>query len=350
MLYCHGHDADLGSTYDAMVRMSDALNADVLGFDYAGYGMSRIGRGGGRRDHRGGGGGDGGKSSGWGEGGGEGEEEERHRRIRRPRHHHHPPTPPILDPPTGGQCRADVLSCYNYLVRRKRVPSRNIVLYGKGLGSGPVCWLADEICREWSMRWSSKEGKQLLAEMEEEEEKHGADHHLASSSAAVIVRMTKPPLGGIVLHSAFSSMQILGGGGGAAAAAGGGDGGRAAVGAVDKFDNVARLMSVHAATSSVVLAGGDDGRPSGWRLPIYLLHGTEDGVIPICHSVGLYEMMMSQRHKCFPPFWAVGALYCVLYIPLVRIFCVCVLSSSYCPCLGSSLMDILLSSPPAAGC
>ncbi len=62
--------------------MSDALDADVLGFDYAGSGVSRIGRGG-RRDHRGGGGGGGG-------GGG-----------------HHPPTPLILDPPTGGQCRAD---------------------------------------------------------------------------------------------------------------------------------------------------------------------------------------------------------------------------------------------------
>lgn len=45
-------------------------------------------------------------------------------------------------PPSEEDCYADIEAAYYYLRHVLRVPSQNIVLYGRSLGSGPSCYLA----------------------------------------------------------------------------------------------------------------------------------------------------------------------------------------------------------------
>jgi abhydrolase domain-containing protein 17 len=45
-------------------------------------------------------------------------------------------------PPSEEDCYADIEAAYSYLRQVLRVPSQNIVLYGRSLGSGPSCYLA----------------------------------------------------------------------------------------------------------------------------------------------------------------------------------------------------------------
>ena len=45
-------------------------------------------------------------------------------------------------PPSEEHCYSDIEAAYDYLRNVLRIPSRNIVLYGRSLGSGPSCHLA----------------------------------------------------------------------------------------------------------------------------------------------------------------------------------------------------------------
>lgn len=47
-----------------------------------------------------------------------------------------------LGPPSEEHCYADIQAAYEYLRVTLNVPARNIVLYGRSLGSGPSCYLA----------------------------------------------------------------------------------------------------------------------------------------------------------------------------------------------------------------
>ena len=40
----------------------------------------------------------------------------------------------------------------------------------------------------------------------------------------------------------------------------------------------------------------------GSDLPIYLIHGKEDGVVPFAHGKALCELLKANRSKGFPPF------------------------------------------------
>jgi hypothetical protein len=60
--------------------------------------------------------------------------------------------------PSEEQCYADIEACYNYLVYNKSVPPSCVILYGKSLGSGPTCWLAQKLCK----RFESGRKKSLM--------------------------------------------------------------------------------------------------------------------------------------------------------------------------------------------
>jgi hypothetical protein len=49
--------------------------------------------------------------------------------------------------PSEEQCYLDILLAYNYLRQIENIPAKHVVLYGKSVGSGPTCWLAQRSCQ-----------------------------------------------------------------------------------------------------------------------------------------------------------------------------------------------------------
>lgn len=89
ILYSHANAEDLGSIYPWCKFLSKMLQVNLFAYDYTGYGMAF--------------------DSG---------------------------------PPSEDHCYADIDAAYDYLRNTLKVPARNIVLYGRSLGSGPSCYLA----------------------------------------------------------------------------------------------------------------------------------------------------------------------------------------------------------------
>ena len=101
--------------------------------------------------------------------------------------------------------------------------------------------------------------------------------------------MPPAPLAGVILHSAFLSILRLKIHVGFTLSSG------------DAFDNVAVLQDILSSSAME-------------KLPIYLIHGKEDEVVPFTHGEGLYELIMSKRKKGFPPFWADGEFLLLLLL------------------------------------
>lgn len=214
ILYCHGHDVDLGSIYDHLVTLSALLNVDIVSFEYDGYGLSLKCRGSTTAAAV---------------------VAAVKKKVEPPSHE--------------AQCNADIQICYNYLVRNRRISPHNIILYGKSVGSGPACWLADLLYQKMKVAMTNTKSKENSRKT-----------------------WKSPPLGGLVLHSAHVSNPC---------------GFGLSISSTEYYNN----------------------------LPVYLIHGTEDNVIPIQHSIKLYNQFVVQhQHKSFPPFWANGTffLYCIL--------------------------------------
>lgn len=95
-------------------------------------------------------------------------------------------------PPTSSeqQCYSDIQSVFEYLTEVKKVPYKNILMYGKSVGSGPTCWLAQKLCTESSL---SPDG---VSPVEGREYNDCDSRGLASSRAP----------GGVILHSPFLSV------------------------------------------------------------------------------------------------------------------------------------------------
>jgi len=49
--------------------------------------------------------------------------------------------------PSEENCYANISSVYSYLTSVEGIPSKHIILYGKSVGSGPTCWLAQQLCQ-----------------------------------------------------------------------------------------------------------------------------------------------------------------------------------------------------------
>ena len=94
VLYSHGNAEDLGSTYEWFCAFAARLNINVFLFEYEGYGLTR----------------------------------------------------PHLKP-NELSCYADIDAAFSYLTNDLSIPTESIVLYGRSLGSGPTCYLAERLCR-----------------------------------------------------------------------------------------------------------------------------------------------------------------------------------------------------------
>eukprot|EP01036_Dinobryon_divergens_P032101 gene32101-41624_t len=93
ILFSHGNAEDIGMIFDSFNEFSKELWVNVLAYDYEGYGKA----------------------------GGESSE---------------------------ANCYDDIDAAYNFLTEKMQMKPENIVLYGRSLGSGPSCYLAERLQKE----------------------------------------------------------------------------------------------------------------------------------------------------------------------------------------------------------
>jgi len=121
ILYSHANAEDLGSIYPWCKFLSKSLKVNLFAYDYSGYGMA-MDTGKLHRSHT--------------------------NRLLLESFSDRDSLPrlvsplPCADSPSEDNCYADIDAAYNYLNKTLQVPARNIVLYGRSLGSGPSCYLA----------------------------------------------------------------------------------------------------------------------------------------------------------------------------------------------------------------
>lgn len=93
ILFSHGNAEDLGMIYDWFNDLARVLRVNIMAYDYTGYG----------------------KSNGH---------------------------------PNEECCHADIEAAFEYLTEVRRLQPEQIVLYGRSLGSGPSCYLAQKSAKE----------------------------------------------------------------------------------------------------------------------------------------------------------------------------------------------------------
>lgn len=190
-------------------------------------------------------------------------------------------------------CYSNIAAAHSYLTKVACVPYQNVLLYGKSVGSGPSCWLAQKLCRHastssssgttsrddedgddyfWGMSCQNAMCNSVMVDSRDEES--STDLLRPTSSGG---RRSPPPSssmapGGVVLHSPFLSVirVVL-------------DVGFTPIG--DLFPNVDRL--------------GD------FTCPVYIIHGSNDSIVPFYHGQTLFQTLPDTT-KCVP-FWAQGA-------------------------------------------
>ena len=96
ILFSHGNAEDMGMMYRRMKEMAMLLCANVLAYDYTGYGLS---------------------------------------------------TPENVTP-SEQMCYRNIDAAYNHLTKTMKISPSEIVLYGRSLGSGPSCYLAKKTADE----------------------------------------------------------------------------------------------------------------------------------------------------------------------------------------------------------
>lgn len=99
ILFSHGNAEDLGLIYDWFLSFAKKLNVNVFAYDYTGYGKSRM---------------------------------------------YKVDVEPVT--PSEQKVYNDITAAYDFL--RKRFKPSQIVLYGRSLGSGPTCYLAQRATKE----------------------------------------------------------------------------------------------------------------------------------------------------------------------------------------------------------
>ncbi|KAL7519038.1 hypothetical protein ACHAWX_003836 [Stephanocyclus meneghinianus] len=87
ILFSHGNAEDLGMMYKRMKDLALVLCVNVMAYDYTGYGLKR-------------------------------------------------------NVPSENMVYRNIEAAYTYLTQTRNIPPRNIILYGRSLGSGPSCYLA----------------------------------------------------------------------------------------------------------------------------------------------------------------------------------------------------------------
>lgn len=93
LLFSHGNAEDLGMIFEWFQELSQEVRVNVMAYDYEGYGKSN-----GRPSEQG--------------------------------------------------CYDDIDAAYTFLTQTLRTPPEQIVLYGRSVGSGPSCYLAEKLHKE----------------------------------------------------------------------------------------------------------------------------------------------------------------------------------------------------------
>lgn len=106
IIYSHGNAEDLARICNYLEDLSRILNVNIICYDYSGYGLSKPGK-----DF---------ENENNGEAFGPSEE----------------------------RCYADIEAVYNFITKGKRLLPKDIILYGRSLGSGPSCYLAQKLSQE----------------------------------------------------------------------------------------------------------------------------------------------------------------------------------------------------------
>mmetsp|Transcript_33306 Transcript_33306/g.38787 ORF Transcript_33306/g.38787 Transcript_33306/m.38787 type:complete len:339 (+) Transcript_33306:128-1144(+) len=102
ILYSHGNAEDLGMIYDMLNHLSKILKVNVFAYDYSGYGMGVD-----RSDNL---------------------------------------VKNIV--PSEDNCYADIEAALEYLITKEMLCPSKIILYGRSLGSGPSCYLAQLLSKD----------------------------------------------------------------------------------------------------------------------------------------------------------------------------------------------------------
>jgi pimeloyl-ACP methyl ester carboxylesterase len=192
-------------------------------------------------------------------------------------------------------CYSNIAAAHSYLTKVAQVPYQSIILYGKSVGSGPSCWLAQKLCRRagsstsrtdegddggsiWGISCHTDMCNSVMVDSRDEEpsatellrstSSSGGGKRSPSSSSS---SFSMAP-GGVVLHSPFLSVirVVL-------------DVGFTPLG--DLFPNVDRVRD--------------------FTCPVYIIHGSNDTIVPFYHGQTLFQSLPDST-KCVP-FWAQGA-------------------------------------------
>jgi len=169
LLYSHANSEDLGMLYNKLEYMAQELNVNILAYDYTGYGYSKV---------------------------------------------NFPDSEPSEE-----ACYADIEAVYSYLNNYLKVPHQKIVLFGRSVGTGPSCYLAEKLSS------------------------HGIH------------------LGGVILHSPFLSIYRVVA-----------DCGFSLTMCGDAFPNVDFVEGID-------------------NCPVYIIHGTDDEIVPFYHGCALYDAL-----------------------------------------------------------
>ena len=99
VIYSHANSEDLGMIYQKMQRLANELNVNILAYDYTGYGYNRK-------------------------------------------------KYPTRANPSEKACYADITAVYHYLIEEFQVKPFRVVLMGRSVGTGPSCYLAEQLCQK----------------------------------------------------------------------------------------------------------------------------------------------------------------------------------------------------------
>ncbi|CAM9479661.1 unnamed protein product, partial [Ectocarpus fasciculatus] len=93
ILFSHGNAEDIGMIYEWFTEFTKKLKVNLFAYDYEGYGKA-------------------------------------------------------VGPPSEQKCYNNIDSAFEYLITQRRMAPESIVLYGRSLGSGPSCYLAEKLSRQ----------------------------------------------------------------------------------------------------------------------------------------------------------------------------------------------------------
>ena len=165
IIYSHANSEDLGLLYEKFTYLSNHLGANILAYDYTGYGYAK--------------------------------------KVSEAQ-------------PSEEACYADIEAVYGYLMTLG-IPPIRVVLYGRSVGTGPTCYLAEKLCRK------------------------------------------NIEIGGVILHSPFISVyRVVADCGFSLSCLG------------DMFPNIEKAENID-------------------LCPVYVIHGTDDEIIPFYHGCMLYD-------------------------------------------------------------